>query len=336
VRAPLPPPSKPPAEPLEIGNRRILPGTLAEVELPVARLATGTQIALTLAVLHGAAPGRSAWISAALHGDELNGVAIVRQLLDRLDPTTMSGTLLAVPVVNVFGLVQSSRYLPDRRDLNRAFPGSPRGSLASQLARILMEQVVARCEVGLDLHTGSDNRDNLPQVRCNLDDVATRELAQAFAAPLTLHGGAPRGSLRSAATRLGSKVLNYEVGEALRFDDRGIRLGVEGTLRVLQHLGMTEQPLPTPTHRRLESRRSSWARASRSGFCRLNVELGTRVRPQQVVATISGVLERNVAQVRSRIGGVVIGVSRRALVHRGDALVHVARIEPGDEDLLGG
>ncbi|HVS66855.1 MAG TPA: succinylglutamate desuccinylase/aspartoacylase family protein [Thermoanaerobaculia bacterium] len=284
-----------------------------------------------MAVLHGAGAGRSAWINAALHGDELNGLPIVRQILDRLDPATMSGTLFAVPVVNVIGLVQSSRYLPDRRDLNRAFPGSLRGSLASQLARILMDQVVSRCEVGLDLHTGSDGRENLPQVRCNLDDEETRELARAFGTPVTLHGMAPRGSLRNAATRLGKKVLNYEVGEALRFDDRGIRLGVEGSLRVLQRLGITDTPLPTPTHATLESRRSSWARARRSGFCRLDVELGSRVQPQQVVATISGVLERNVAQIRTRIGGIVIGVSRKALVHRGDALVHVARIDQHDD-----
>lgn len=258
----------------------------------------------------------------------------MRQLLDRLDPAALSGTLYAVPVVNVFGLVQASRYLPDRRDLNRAFPGSPRGSLASQLAHLLMAQVVSRCDVGLDLHTGSDNRDNLPQVRCDLDDVGTRDLARAFGAPVTLHGTAPRGSLRAAATRLGKRVLNYEVGEALRFDDRGIRLGVEGVLRVLQRLDMIAQPLPTPTVALLESRRSSWARARRSGFCRLTVELGARVAPQQIVASISGVLERNVAQVRTRVGGVVIGVSRRALVHRGDALVHVAQIE-GDASRSG-
>ncbi|HVS13854.1 MAG TPA: succinylglutamate desuccinylase/aspartoacylase family protein [Thermoanaerobaculia bacterium] len=312
--------------PLEIGNRRILAGAAAEVELPVARLATGTQVALTVAVLHGSRPGPRVWIDAALHGDELNGLAIIRQLLERLDSGRLAGTLYAVPVVNVFGLVQSSRYLPDRRDLNRAFPGSPRGSLAAQIAHLLLDQVVSRCDVGLDLHTGSDGRDNLAQIRCDLDDADTRSLARAFGAPMSVHGAAPRGSLRAAAATLGKRVLNYEAGEALRFDAAGIQTGVEGTLRVLQHLGMVRTPLPAPHGSRLESRRSSWSRAGRSGFCRLTVELGDRVAPHQVVARISGVLERNVAEVRARSAGMVIGVSRRALVHRGDALVHVAEL----------
>ena len=173
------------------------------------------------------------------------GVEVVRQVMAGLDPKTFRGTLVAVPIVNVLGFMTGDRYLPDRRDLNRSFPGSARGSLASRIAHLFMREIVAGCEVGIDLHTGSDRRSNLPQVRADLDDPGTRELAAAFGAPVMLHARIRDGSLRHAAREQGAKVLLYEAGEPLRFDDYAVEAGVIGVRRVLAALGMTE-PVDEP------------------------------------------------------------------------------------------
>jgi predicted deacylase len=267
------------------------------------------------------------WVSAAVHGDELNGVPIVRYLVQELDPRHLRGTLIAVPIVNAFGLMSSSRYLPDRRDLNRSFPGSRRGSLAARLAHVFMNEVVRHCQMGIDLHTGAAGRTNLPQLRCDLDDPATRELAEAFAPPLMLHAALRDGSLRAAARRLGVTVLLYEAGEAGRFDQEAIRVGKAGVLRVLRHLGMAELPTTTGPMP-LVSRSSSWVRAPRSGFCELEVSLGDHVHQGQVLGVVFDVLGAS-TRVRATKPGVVIGQFAEATVHRGDALVHVAQVEAG-------
>ena len=187
----------------EIAGHSIEPGSRSRFEIPIARLQTDSDASLPVCVLHGSKPGPVVWTSAAVHGDELNGVEIIRQVLQRLEPAEMAGTLIAVPIVNVFGFLSQSRYLPDRRDLNRCFPGSKRGSLASRLAHIFVNDIVKRCTLGIDLHTGSDARTNLPQVRADLEDPLTRELAEAFAAPVLLGAGLRDGSLRKVARKSG-------------------------------------------------------------------------------------------------------------------------------------
>ena len=199
-------------ESFAIGGVRIRAGTARALELPITRLVTGADVTLPVRVVHGrrTAPDLD---RAAIHGDEVVGVEVVRQVMAGLDPKTFRGTLVAVPIVNVLGFMTGDRYLPDRRDLNRSFPGSARGSLASRIAYLFMREIVAGCEVGIDLHTGSDRRSNLPQVRADLDDARTRELAAAFGAPVMLHARIRDGSLRHAAGEKGAKVLLYEAGE---------------------------------------------------------------------------------------------------------------------------
>ena len=250
--------------PFTIGTTQIKAGHSAQVELPVSRLITGAQMSMPVTVFHGASNGPTMWINAAIHGDELNGVEIVNRVLSELNPRTMRGTLLAVPVVNVHGFITGDRYLPDRRDLNRSFPGSRKGSLASRLANIFMTEIVSHCEVGIDLHTASDNRTNLPQIRANLDDERTRELAQAFGPRMMLHAKTTRGTLREAGTKAGSIVLLYEAGEPARFTADAIETGVEGVRRVLRHLEIADWEGP-PTAEVPISRSSRWVRASRSG-----------------------------------------------------------------------
>ena len=212
-------------EAIVVGGVTIAAGTRKQVSLPISRLASGSQMALPVLVVHGHKPGASVWINAAIHGDELNGVEIIRRVLEKLDPKTLRGTVFAVPVVNVHGFVSGDRYLPDRRDLNRSFPGSASGSLARRIAHLLMTEVVARCSVGLDLHTGSDGRTNLPQIRADLSDPQTQRLAQVFGCPLMMHARPIEGTLRGAATKKGARVLLFEGGQAWHFNRDAIEVG---------------------------------------------------------------------------------------------------------------
>ena len=171
---------RPARAPFAFGGVEIPAGRRHELSLPISQLVTGADVTLPVHVLHGREDGPTVWVSAAIHGDEVAGVEIVRRVLERLQPTHLRGTLLAVPIVNVLGVMAGDRYLPDRRDLNRSFPGSARGSLASRIAHLMMTEVIGRCTVGIDLHTGADRRSNLPQIRCDLEDPQTRALADAF------------------------------------------------------------------------------------------------------------------------------------------------------------
>lgn len=314
----------------------VRPGSSRVVELPVGHLPPGTVSSMPVMVMHGKKPGPTVWLSGAIHGDEVNGIDIVRRVILELDAKALGGTVLAVPIVNVFGVTAGDRYLPDRRDLNRSFPGSPRGSLAARMAHIFFDNVVSRCDIGLDFHSGSAGRSNLSQIRCDLDQPETRRLAQAFGAPVTLHATLRDGSLRAAARRRGTPVLLYETGEAHRFDESGIRLGVAGALRVLHGLGMIANA-PAGESRSTFARSSSWVRAGRGGFVHLAVELGQRIEAGQTLATVTQTLGRGRIPLRSRNAGIVIGMLRDALVHHGDAVVHVASLtdEPPESSAEG-
>jgi len=321
-------------DPFTIGTVEVAAGKRVTTELPIAHLVSGTPVTLPVLVLHGRAEGPSVWVSAAIHGDELCGVEIVRRVVASLHPSAMGGTLIAVPVVNVHGFNRGDRYLPDRRDLNRAFPGSPRGSLASRVAHLLMTEVVGRCSVGIDLHTGSGHRRNLPHVRADLDDPHTLALAEAFAPPIAVHARLRDGSLRQAATQSGAAVLVYEGGEALRFDEAAIERGKAGILRVLGRLGMIPAPAPADGEVLL-SRRSSWLRAPRSGIVHLERGLGDRVRRGDRVGTIVDTFGKQIGRLAARADGIVIGATQHPLVDQGDAVLHVAEIDGGGPDGAG-
>jgi uncharacterized protein len=226
-------------QPFTIGGTAIAAGARRLVDLPVAKLSNHTPVTLPVHVVHGSQPGPTMFVSAAIHGDELNGVEIIRRVLRTLAPASLSGTLLAVPIVNAYGFIGRSRYLPDRRDLNRSFPGSGSGSLAARIANLLMTEVVTRCQIGIDLHTAAVHRVNLPQIRTEFRTRARcRELALAFGAPVVLESHERAGSLRKAAREIGIDVLVYEGGEGLRFDEFAIQAGVNGIAGVMLKIGM--------------------------------------------------------------------------------------------------
>lgn len=299
------------------------------VELPVARLPTQTLLSLPITVIHGREEGPTLWLSAAIHGDELNGVEIIRQVVQQLSAGNLRGTVIAVPIVNIFGFLQQSRYLPDRRDLNRCFPGSPKGSLASRLAHLFMEEIVSRSTHGIDLHTASDGRANLPQIRANLKHKETARFARAFGAPAMLHSDTRDGSLREAAGKKGIPVLLYEAGEALRFDTEAIRIGVEGIFRVMAALEMLSPITIDPALESIEVDSSKWVRASRSGILRLSITLGDRVKKRQIIGKIFDAFGETTVSVRANITGLVIGNTQNPLVNQGDAIVHIAVLSEG-------
>lgn len=305
---------------LLIGDARIGPGARAEVDLPVARLASHAPVTLTVLVRRGAAPGPTLFVSAAVHGDEVVGTEVIRRLLRHPALADLSGTLLAVPVVNAYGFAAGERCLPDRRDLNRSFPGARRGSLAAQLARLFFREVVRRSDLGIDLHTGGRHRANLPHLRLAADDAAARGLAAAFGAPAVLRGAAPEGSLRAAAG--GLPVLVYEGGEALRMDEEAVRAGLAGCLGVLRAAGMIpDGPLPRPP---AWLDRGGWERAPEGGVVRHLASLGDAAREGDVLAVVGDPFGRGEEPVRARRDGVVIGRSHLPTANRGDALYNLA------------
>jgi predicted deacylase len=313
---------------LTINHTQVTPGERITLDLPVTRLYTHTPVTMPVHVVHGKRPGPRLFGSAAIHGDEINGVEIIRRLLKRKALRQLRGTLIAVPIVNVHGFLAHSRYLPDRRDLNRAFPGSEKGSLAARLAQLFMREVVSNCTHGIDLHTGSLHRSNLPQVRADLSDAQTRRLAQVFGVPVLINANLRDGSLRQAAAERGIISLLYEAGEALRFDESAIRIGLGGTLAVMRALGMIAD---TGARRKpaepLVAQSTRWVRAPKSGVLRALVALGTRVRKGSTLGVITDPFGESEEPIIAPTRGIIVSRINLPLVNEGEALFHIARLQ---------
>lgn len=313
---------------IQIGDTTVAAGERATLDLPMASLYSHAPMSLPLQVVHGRRDGPCLFVSAALHGDEINGVEIIRRLLHLPLLKKLRGTLLAVPIVNVYGFINRSRYLPDRRDLNRSFPGSEKGSMAARLAELFMEEIVTRSDYGIDLHTGAIHRENLPQIRANLDDPDTARIASAFHVPVLLNSDLRDGSLRQVAAERGIPILLYEAGEALRFDERAIRAGVKGIVAVMRQIAMlpASSRLRRPTDP-LIARTSSWIRAGCSGILRTTAPLGARVRKDEVIGVISDPFGQQEHEVLATSPGIIIGRTNLPLANEGEGLFHIARFE---------
>lgn len=311
-----------------VGDTKISAGWRKTFEIPVTKLPTGSSLSMPITVVNGIDPGPVIWLSGAIHGDELNGVEIVQQLLKAVSARTLSGTIIAVPVVNVLGFINQTRTLPDGRDLNRSFPGSTRGSMAAQVARLFMSTVVERCQYGIDFHTATSHRVNIPQIRAAIDDPETRKLALAFGAEVTLDARARDGSLREAAAKKGRKVLLFEGGESQRFERGVISAGVVGTLRVLGELGMLPTEEVPPPDTTFVSRKSTWVRARRAGVLRLDVRAGDDVEKGDVLGTIGPVGSGKASRIKATTTGRVIGMSLNPLIAQGGAIANIAEPEP--------
>lgn len=308
-----------------IGGVVIPKGKEVKINLELPKL-YNTPTNLPIRVVRGKKDGAIVFISAAIHGDELNGIEIIRRLRKLNILKKLQGTIIFAPIVNVYGVMTLSRYLPDRRDLNRSFPGSIKGSIASRIAKIFFDEIVSKCDLGIDLHTGSIHKSNLPQIRTNLNNEYTLKLAHAFEAPVILHSELRDGSLRAEAQENGTPILLYEAGEALRFDETCIRIGVKGIINVLRENNMLPKVIRKHTKRPITSKSSKWIRANESGMVRTIKALGETVKENEIIAYIDEPLDDNSFEILSPFDGIIIGKSQIPLVQEGDAIFHIARI----------
>lgn len=316
------------SEAVTVAGVSVEPGTRRDLAPTASESFTGDRTTLPLTVVNGAEDGPRVFVTAAVHGDELNGIAVCRQLLDALDLETLRGSLIVVPIVNVLGVQIGSRYLPDRRDLNRSFPGSHTGSMAARIARLLLEEVIIGSDVGIDLHTAANQRTNVPQIRIATDDETSLNLATTFGAPFVLDAKLRPGSLREAAFARNVPVLTYEAGGPLRFDDDAIDTGLRGVLRVLRSLDAIDVA-PAPAHEApMILHESRWLRAERGGIIELHVASGDHIQEGQPLWSTSSPLGAERASVEAEEEGYIIGATTLPLVQPGQAVVHVAL--PGD------
>lgn len=309
----------------EIAGQSIRAGTNSLVRIPMPGLHSDVSVNMPVHVFHGRKDGPILFVSAAIHGDEINGVEVIRRILSLGLIKRLKGTLLAVPTVNVLGFEGHSRYLPDRRDLNRCFPGREQGSLAARVANTFMKEIVERSDLGIDLHSAAIHRDNFPQIRADLNDPQLNSLARAFSAPVLLHSAPPEGSLRHAAAAESVPVMVYEAGEALRFDEIAIRVAVRGTLNVMRELGMLLKSKAKKARPSVLLRSSSWVRAEKSGILRAQVKLGDMVSKGDILGFISEPAGQQDELIIASSAGVIIGRTHIPLVYEGEALFHIGR-----------
>lgn len=314
-----------------IGGQEVKPGETKRIQLEMPPLYTDAGMHIPVHVQRGKRDGPTIFVSAAIHGDELNGIEIINRLLKNRSIKQLRGTLIAVPMVNVYGVLNQSRYLPDRRDLNRCFPGSKVGSLAGRIAHLFLSEIVKHCDVGIDLHTGAIHRSNLPQIRANLDDPETLEMAKAFGLPVLLNAELRDGSLRQVASEMGVKMVLYEAGQALRYDEYSIRAGVKGIINVMRHIGMLNKTQRKgPAIKMFVARQSGWVRANESGFVVHKAQLGDHVAKDGVLATIADAFGDILDHVLCPEEGVVIGKQNIPLAQEGEAIYHIAYFKKPD------
>ena len=318
-------------EPLVIGDTTVREGERTAVDLRIPDLYTHNAMTLPVYVIHTRRPGPILFLSGAVHGDEINSVEIIRRVLNLKSLKRLRGTLIAVPVVNIFGFINQSRYLPDRRDLNRSFPGSETGSLAGRMAHLFLTEIVARCTHGIDIHTAAIHRDNLPQVRALLDDPETERMARAFTAPVIVNTRIVAGSLRESAEKLNISVIVYEAGEALRFDEVSIRAGVRGIVSVMRELGMLPKlKKKVPAVEPLVARSTTWIRAPQSGILRAVKSLGVRVGKGELLGIIADPFGSREECIYAPEDGIIIGRTNIPLLNEGEALFNLAKFKSVD------
>lgn len=317
----------PKREGFQIGSETVASGTRRTVNLPVSYLSDHTPVTMSAHVLHGRLNGPVVFISAGIHGDEVIGIEIVRRLLKTPNLKSLKGTLIVVPIVNAFGFINRSRYLPDRRDLNRSFPGSETGSLASRLADLFVREVVERSDLGIDLHSAAIHRTNYPQIRVSPDDEDARALADIFCAPVIMESNLREGSLRETAHRLGKKVMLYEAGEGLRFDEFSVRAGVAGIMRVLHHMGMIgSKGVSRPKAKPQFCPSSKWLRAPMGGLLRTFKSDGDLVHEGDVMGSVSDPFGEQEKDIIAPFDGIIVGRAVLPVVNEGDAVFHLARV----------
>lgn len=307
---------------IRIADEEVRPGEFKEIDIKIARLPSHTMIDTPVYVSRAQEDGPVLALMAGMHGDEINGMEIVRRILDSGLHHPRRGTVVCMPIINVYGFLNFSREVPDGKDINRSFPGSKHGSLASRVAHYLMKDVIPAIDYGIDFHTGGAMRTNYPQVRAMLNNERNLELAQAFHAPFTLDAPFRPNSLRKEASKKGKNIIVYEGGESLRFDQQAIEEGVAGTLRLMKHLNMIDEaPAPKETNRIIWH--SSWVRARYAGLFQSNVTCGQLIQKGDWIGTITDPFGEFKEKVLAPEMAYVIGLNNIPVINAGDALMHL-------------
>jgi len=310
------------AVPINVLDTEVMPGTSMRLSWSATELFEGVPVSTPVLVVNGTVPGPTLCMTAAVHGDELNGIEMVRRVMHNLDPSKVSGAVIGIPIVNVQGFRRGSRYLPDRRDLNRYFPGNPNGSAAARIAHSFFSKVVMHCDALIDLHTGSFERANLPQIRADLRNPDVVTLTQGLGSMVILHSTPAVGTLRHAATRAGIPAVTLEAGGPSQLELNEVKLGVKGIETLVNTLGMVKKRRlwgkPEPVYYR-----SSWVRADNGGILLANVSLGSTVRKGDLLGTITDPMNNARTELRSPYSGRIIGMARNQVVMPGFAAFHV-------------
>lgn len=312
---------------MNINGTEITPGETKKITVNIAMLPSHSPIDISITVSRAKRRGPVLLLMGGLHGDEINGVEIVRRIIEQGLNIPEKGTTICIPILNVYGFIHFSRYVPDGKDVNRSFPGNKNGSLAARVAHYLMRDIVPKIDYGVDFHTGGADRTNFPQVRCMMDDPKNSELANAFYPPFRLHAKYRPNSLRWAAAKRGIKIIVYEGGESSRFDEYAISQGIQGVERLMRHLGMNniEGPIPGYTSKFIKS--SSWIRAKASGLFQSGVMSGHKVIKNQVVGHITDPFGDFKIPIKAPTTGYVIGLNNNPIIHQGDAVMHIGVVE---------
>ena len=307
---------------LKICGREVGLGEQARVDLQVAKLPSNTIIDIPLHVFRGKEDGPVLLLIAGLHGDEVNGIEIIRRLILDKSVSPQRGTILTIPILNVYGFINFSRQVSDGKDINRSFPGNSQGSLASRVAALFMKEIFPHFDYGIDFHTGGGLRSNYPQVRCVLGNKTNSGLAHAFSPPIILNSSLRDKSLRREAERKKKSIIVYEGGESLRFDEFVVKEGIKGAKRVMKHLNMIDVA-PAPEQSPIVLSHSTWVRARHSGLFHPRIKLGEEVKKNQLLGTLSDPYGQLELKVKASRDGVIVGLNNAAVVSQGDALYHI-------------
>ncbi len=310
---------------LVIAGRPIRPGETKEIYLPVSEFFTATPSTIPITVFRGEEDGPILYVTAAIHGDELNGVGIIRKIIDEWRAPRLRGTLLCLPILNRFGFLHHSRYLPDRRDLNRAFPGSPTGSMASRIAHIILREVILKCTHGIDLHTASLRRSNIPHVRADMNNKTCQRMARAFGTEIIIDHRGTAGSLRRTAAVKGVPTILFEAGETSRFQNKMIKKGCVGVYNVMADLGMIDREKTRPDFQVIV-KKTEWVRSDRGGILDIFIRPGELVYEGDEVAAVTNPYGKEVSVQRSPITGLIVGITTVPLANPGTGICHVAKL----------
>lgn len=308
--------------PLIISGKQILPGQEVKINVNIARLPSHSPIDLHITVARSEVDGPTLLLSGGMHGDEINGTEIVRRIIEKDQHIPKVGTVICIPIINMFGFIHFSRYVPDGKDVNRSFPGNKNGSLAARVAYYLTKEIIPKIDVGLDFHTGGADRTNYPQIRCVMKEPRNKQIADIFQPSFILNSPFRPKSMRQTAAKMGKQILVYEGGESARFDEFAIQQGINGALRVMKHLGMRERA-PEAPHVTKVINNSSWIRAKTSGVFLTSVPYGAEVERNQIIGHISDPFGGSKIKIKSPVSGYVIGLNNNPIVHQGDALMHL-------------